>query len=121
MTKLGVELFGESISTDDLLKVAESDRAARLALHLLAGFNHDFDDDEFKDKLDRFMDSLRGRDDAPFEVNAFIVESIKALHEEAEFVRKETTFTAEQDLQLYLQYNKLGADNMRNVRKCDVK
>jgi hypothetical protein len=77
MVKLTMELFGDSVSRDDLLKVGGSERAARVALHLLAGFDHDFDDDEFREKLDRFMALLRARDDAPFEADAFIVESIK--------------------------------------------
>ena len=121
MVKLTMELFGDSISPDDLLKVGGSERAARIAFHLLAGFDHDFDDDEFREKLDRFMALLRARDDAPFEANAFIVESIKELREEADFGRREATFTAEQDVHLYVQYNKLGAEKMRNVKKHDVK
>ena len=43
MVKLTMELFGENISPDDLRKVGESERAARLAFHLVAGLDHDFD------------------------------------------------------------------------------
>ena len=51
MVKLTLELFGDHVSLDDLRKVGESARAARLAMHLVAGCNHDFDDVEFKAKL----------------------------------------------------------------------
>jgi hypothetical protein len=124
MVKLTMDLFGDSISLDDLRKVGESARAARIAIHLLAGCNHDFDDVEFQAKLYRFMDLLRGRDDAPFEASAFIIDAIKALHEEHDFGKLTTfttTFTTAQDLQLYMNFNKLGADKMRNVRNIDVK
>jgi hypothetical protein len=124
MVKLTLELFGDHVSLDDLRKVGEYAKAARLAMHLVAGYNHDFDDEEFKAKLDRFMDLLRGRDDAPFEASAFIIAAIKALHEEADFGKLTTfttTFTTAQDLQLYMKFNKLAADKMRNVRNIDVK
>ena len=121
MVKLTMELFGDAISLEALRKVGENEEAARIASFLVAGQNHDFDDPEFKAKLDRFMDMLRGRDDAPFEVDEIIVKSIEALHEENDFGGRQSAFTAEQDLKLYVEYNKLGADQKRNVRKHDVK
>ena len=49
------ELFGTDISEADLLKVGDSERAARLAIMMLAGGGHDIDDPVFAAKVDEVV------------------------------------------------------------------
>jgi hypothetical protein len=121
MRSISRDLFGVDISPADLEKVGELPRAARMALTMLAGGKHDFDDPVFRAKVDRYMDEFRGRDDAPFVADAGILAAIKALHEENAGSGAALSFTSDEDEQLYRQYNELRTEKEHNVRSCDVR